>query len=123
MKYRSLEACLVDLERHGQLVRIEDEVDPNLEMAEIHRRVFDRGGPALLFERVKGSPFRAASNLYGTFDRAEFLFRNTLAKVQKVVELKADPALLLKQTSKYLPALLTAWKGLPKRTGFRKSRF
>ena len=63
MAYRSLMDCVLDLEKHGQLQRIQSEVDPNLEMAEIHRRVFDAGGPALLFERVKGSPFKAVSNI------------------------------------------------------------
>jgi UbiD family decarboxylase len=42
--YRSLEECVLDLERNKQLVRIREEVDPNLEMAEIHRRVYQAGG-------------------------------------------------------------------------------
>ena len=67
-------ACLADLERTGQLVRIESEVDPNLEAAEIQRRVYAAGGPALLFTRAKGTPFPMASNLFGTLDRARFLF-------------------------------------------------
>jgi 4-hydroxy-3-polyprenylbenzoate decarboxylase len=66
MAYSSLESCLIDLERNGQLIRIKEEVDPYLEMAAIHHRVHEAGGPALLFERVKGSPFRAASNIFGT---------------------------------------------------------
>ena len=60
MAYSSLEACLLDLEKNGQLVRIKEEVDPYLEMAAIHLRVHEAGGPALLFENVKGSRFRAA---------------------------------------------------------------
>ena len=64
MKYKSMRDCANDLERNGQLKRIKIEVDPNLEMAEIHRRVFDAKGPALLFEKVKGSPFQAISNIY-----------------------------------------------------------
>ncbi|MCB1167124.1 MAG: UbiD family decarboxylase, partial [Leptospiraceae bacterium] len=55
--HRSTAHCIKDLERSGQLVRIQREVDPYLEMAEIHRRVFAAGGPAILFERVKGSDF------------------------------------------------------------------
>ena len=66
MLYRSLEDCLLDLEKNGRLVRIKEEVDPFLEMAAIHLRVHETGGPALLFEHVKGSPFRAASNIFGT---------------------------------------------------------
>ncbi len=54
MSYSSLSACANDLEKNGRLLRIPFEVDPNLEMAEIHRRIYDRQGPAILFERVKG---------------------------------------------------------------------
>ena len=92
MAHKSLRAAAIDLEKHGQLIRIKSEIDPNLEVAEIHRRVFDAKGPALLFENIKGSPFQALSNIYGTFERTDFLFRHTLEKVQKVIELKADPA-------------------------------
>ena len=81
MSYSSLSACANDLERNGRLIRIPFEVDPNLEMAEIHRRIYDRQGPAILFERVKGSPFKAISNLYGTNERVDWIFSNTLPKV------------------------------------------
>ena len=69
MSYRTLRECLADLERTGQLVRIPDEVDARLEAAEIHRRVFEAGGPAILYERVKGCRFPMVSNLFGTLDR------------------------------------------------------
>ena len=52
MSYVSLEECLVDLEKNGQLVRIKEEVDPYLEMAAIHLRVHEASGPALVFENV-----------------------------------------------------------------------
>jgi 4-hydroxy-3-polyprenylbenzoate decarboxylase len=113
MAYSSLKEAALDLERTGQLIRIKQEIDPNLEMAEIHRRVFEAGGPALLFEKVKGSPFPALSNLYGTFERTEFLFRDTLKQVSKVIELKADPANLLKKPTRYLQAPFTALTALP----------
>lgn len=103
----------IDLEKSGQLLRIKSEVDPDLEMAEIHRRVFDQQGPAILFENVKGSPFRAMSNIYGTFDRTEFLFRHTIEKVKKVIELKAQPDRLLKNPLRYLSAPFTAISALP----------
>ena len=92
MSYRSLRECINDLERTGQLVRIPDEVDPHLEAAEIHRRVYDAGGPAILFERVAGCRFPMVSNLFGTIDRARYLFRDTLDGVRRLVELKVDPA-------------------------------
>jgi 4-hydroxy-3-polyprenylbenzoate decarboxylase len=66
MAYASLEQCLLDLEKHQQLVRISQEVAPYLEMASIHLRMYEAQGPAILFENVKGSKFRAASNIYGT---------------------------------------------------------
>jgi len=53
MNYSSLEECIIDLEKHGHLVRIREEVDPYLEMAAIHLKVYEAGGPALLFENVK----------------------------------------------------------------------
>jgi 4-hydroxy-3-polyprenylbenzoate decarboxylase len=118
MAYRSLRAAANDLERTGQLVRIREEVDPNLEIAAIHRRVFDAGGPALLFEKVKGSPFQALSNLYGTFDRTRFLFRKWLEKVQKVIELKAAPARLMQKPFRYLSAPFTALRALPRHRRF-----
>lgn len=119
MSYHSLESAALDLEKHGQLLRITAEVDPDLEMAEIHRRVFEVGGPALLFEKVKGSPFRALSNLYGTFERTEWLFRHSLEKVQKVIQLKADPTAALRQPLKYASAPFTALTALPMKQRFR----
>ena len=113
--YKSLRQAAQDLDQHGQLLRISEEVDPNLEMAEIHRRVFAAGGPAILFENVKGSPFQALSNLYGTKERTDFLFRKTLPKVKKVVELKADPANFAKAPLRYAGAPFTALSALPRK--------
>src|SRR5436853_3107602 len=65
----------VDLLRHeNDLVSIDVEVDPYLEVAEIHRRVIERGGPVLLFNRVKGSRFPIVTNLFGTAKRIELAF-------------------------------------------------
>ncbi len=113
MPYNSLEACLLDLERHGHLVRIREEVDPHLEMAAIHLRTYAAGGPALLFERVKGSRFRAASNIFGTLDRSRFIFRDTLSAVQKLIRLKDDPLAALKHPLQNAGAGLAALKALP----------
>ncbi len=62
------------LRREKQLLVIDEEVDPNLEIAEIHRRVIERQGPALLFTRVKGSDFPVVTNLFGTAKRLELAF-------------------------------------------------
>jgi len=111
--YNSLREVVNDLEKNGMLLRIKQEIDPNLEAAEIHRQVYDTGGPAIYFEKIKGSPFPALSNLYGTVDRTEYLFRNTIPKIKKVIELKADPSRILKSPLKYLSTPLTALAALP----------
>jgi len=116
MRYTSLRQAANDLDKHGMLLRIQEEVDPNLEMAEITRQVFDRKGPAILFERVKGSPFQAISNLYGTFERTAFLFRGTLDQVKRVIELKKDPTAFLKNPLRYWKAPATALSALPLRS-------
>ena len=113
--YKSLRECLLDLDRHGHLVRISAEIDPCLEMAEIQRRVYAAQGPAIWFEQVKGSPFPAASNLFGTMDRARFLFRSTLERVKRIVRIKADPAQAWRAPRTLLSAPFTAWKSLPRR--------
>ena len=113
MAYNSMEACLLDLERTGQLIRIKEETDPNLQMAAIHLRVHEAGGPALLFENVKGSKYRAASNIFGTLERSRFIFRDTLAVVQQLIDLKSNPIEGLKHPIQNLNAGLAALKALP----------
>lgn len=113
MNYPSLESCLIDLENNGQLIRIKEEVDPYLEMASIHLRVYEAGGPALLFENVKGTKFRAASNIFGTVERSKFLFRDTFKLVQQLIELKDDPVKALKHPFQNFKTGLAALKALP----------
>ncbi len=60
---------LILLEKKGQLKRIKQPVDPDLELAAISDRVLGLGGPALLFENVIGSDIPVAINLLGTVDR------------------------------------------------------
>src|SRR5262249_52841373 len=72
--HRNLRSFLDLLSREKDLVTIEAEVDPDLELAEIHRRVIEQGGPALLFRRVKGSRFTVVTNLFGTARRIELAF-------------------------------------------------
>ena len=99
MGYSSLEKCVTDLEKHGHLVRITEEVNPELEMAAIHLRVFENNGPALLFENVNGSKYRAVSNLFGSVERSRFMFRDSIETVKRLVELKGDPSLFMKNPS------------------------
>ncbi|MGI8732552.1 MAG: UbiD family decarboxylase [Pyrinomonadaceae bacterium] len=72
--HRNLRTFLELLTREKESVTIEAEVDPYLEAAEIHRRVIDQGGPALLFKRVKGSAYPVVTNLFGTARRIELAF-------------------------------------------------
>jgi UbiD family decarboxylase len=83
----NLRSFLDLLARENDLVQIEAEVDPYLELAEIHRRVIERGGPALLFKRVKGSRYPVTTNLFGTARRIERAFGvKPEALVREVVE-------------------------------------
>ena len=113
MAYSSLEECLLDLEKNGQLLCIKEEVDPYLEMASIHLRVYAAGGPAILFEKVKGSKFRAASNIFGTLQRSEFIFRNTLLHVRNLIDLKNNPVEAIKKPLKNIATLAAGFKALP----------
>lgn len=72
--HANLRSFLDLLRRENDLLTVEAEVDPYLEVAEIHRRVIERGGPALLFTRVKGSTFPVVTNLLGTPKRIELAF-------------------------------------------------
>jgi 4-hydroxy-3-polyprenylbenzoate decarboxylase len=115
MAHRNLHECLADLERVGQLRRIDAEVDAALLAGAIQRRVFQARGPALLFTRVKDCAFPMAANLFGTLERVHFLFRDTLRSVERLFQLKADPMEGLKhplRSASLLPALLHT---LPKR--------
>ena len=69
MGYRTLADCIADLQSAGQLVRIEEEIDPYLEAAEIQRRVYAAQGPAIYYARVRGTQFPMVSNLFGTLER------------------------------------------------------
>ncbi len=75
-KLDDLRSYLEVLKKEHQLLVIDEEVDPALEIAEIHRRIIAAGGPALLFTRVKGSDFPVTTNLFGTGKRLELAFGN-----------------------------------------------
>jgi 4-hydroxy-3-polyprenylbenzoate decarboxylase len=66
---RDLRGFIKQLEQRGQLRRITALVDPDLEIAEIAQRMLQKGGPALLFENVKGSSHAVAVNMMGTVER------------------------------------------------------
>ena len=115
MGYRDLAACLLDLDVHGELVTIEQEIDPNLEAAAIQRRVYEAGGPALLFRRVKGCSFPMVGNLFGTKARTRLIFSDTLEAVRHLVELKVTPPALLRRPWRYRDVPAAALHLLPRK--------
>lgn len=118
MSYPSLEAALQDLEKHGMLLRVGEEVSPDLLMPKMAEIATKESMPALLFEHVKGSPFRAAANIFGTMERAHFLFRDTWKKAETAIAFHADPISILKH-----PARLATLPGIGISALPRKSLF
>ncbi|HJV65760.1 MAG TPA: UbiD family decarboxylase [Geomonas sp.] len=114
MGYKNLQSCVKDLERTGALKRIDVELSSNLEIGSIQRRVYQAGGPALLFTRVKGSSFPMLGNLFGTLERTRYIFRDTLKAVERLVQLKIDPRSALKEPASLLSAIPAAYHLLPK---------
>lgn len=93
------------LQKANDLLVIDTQVDPHLEIAEIHRRVIARSGPALLFTNVKGSTFPVITNLFGTNQRLAMAFgKRPLDFVKTLVHLveNAMP-----------PSLATLWQARP----------
>jgi len=123
MSYRNLNECILDLEANGHLIRIKEEVDPDLEMAAIHLKVHANGGKAILFEKVKGSKFRAVSNLFGTVERSKFMFRHNFEKMQLMVQLRNNPIAALKKPFKYLSIGIAGLKAFPKKGSFSSAGF
>ncbi|MBU8909860.1 MAG: UbiD family decarboxylase [Desulfobacterales bacterium] len=120
MKFLSLKHCIDALEKQGELIKIPGPVDPNLEMAEITRRVFDAHGPAILFENVLNSQFPAVSNLFGTWERTLKIFEPQLTSVKALVDIKSDPGLLVKHPGKLLKAAPALLHSLPLKTSSPK---
>lgn len=116
MKHRSTRDVVADLRAGGRLIEVTDPVDPRLEIAEIQRRVYANGGPALLFSNVQGCRFPMAGNLFASLDQARYLFRDTLQQVRQLIELKVDPGQLMRRPWRYATAPLTAVRMLPRYT-------
>jgi len=93
---KDLRSYINILRKESDLLEIDVEVDPYLEIAEIHRRVIAQGGPALLFNKVKGSRFPVATNLFGTARRMEISFghraQQFVADLVRAVEVFMPPS-------------------------------
>ncbi|MES9961853.1 MAG: 4-hydroxy-3-polyprenylbenzoate decarboxylase [Sedimenticola sp.] len=109
MKYKDLRDFIGQLEAQGELKRIATEVDPYLEITEICDRTLRAGGPALLFENVKGSDTPLLGNLFGTPRRV------ALGMGEESVEALREVGKLLAQLKEPEPpkGVKDAWEKLP----------
>ena len=108
MAYRDLREFIKKLEKEGELVRVDAEVDPVLEITEIADRVGKAGGPALLFERPKGSKFPVAINLLGSERRVNLALEvdrleDVAARIESFLDFQSPKGLFDK--IKMLPKL------------------
>lgn len=92
---KDLQEFIALLRRENELREIECEVDPYLEAAEVHRRVIAEGGPAILFQNIKGAAFPLVTNLFGTEKRIELAFgkkpENFISRIAKLPETLLPP--------------------------------
>ena len=120
MKYQDLRDFLKQLEAQGELKRVTVEVDPYLEMTEIADRTLKAGGPALLFENVKGHSMPVLANLFGTPDRvAKGMGQESLSALRDVGTLLAylkepEPPAGFKDALSKLPLLKKVLSMAPK---------
>ncbi len=115
MGYQSLQQCVDDLQRQGELVRIDAPISANLEAAAIQRRVVAAGGPALLFTNVVDCRFPLLANLFGTRERMRLIFRDGLESISQLVQLRSDPQQLLRRPWHYRRVPLVGLSLLPKK--------
>ena len=119
MAYKTLQQCISDLDKKGELKIISEEVNPELDIASIHLDEFAKGGKAMLFENIKGSKFRAVSNLFGTLERSRFMFRGNLQIVKDLIDIKTNPIFLFKKPAKALFTVLNGIFSIPKKVRFK----
>ncbi len=115
MSHRSTRQVVDDLRKNDRLIEIDEPLSTHLEIAEVQRRVYSNGGPAILFANPIGSPFPMVSNLFGSLEQARFLFRRTIDLVRRAIELKIDPNQLFMRPWRYATAPWTAWTMLPRK--------
>ncbi len=120
MSFADLRAFIKELEIQGKLKRITAEVSADLEVTEISDRVLRQGGPALLFENVKGHDMPMLTNLFGTADRiAMGMGRDSSAELSEIGELLAylkepEPPKGLKDAYNKFPLLKQVLNMAPK---------
>ena len=115
MAFKDLHEFVAVLENKGLLHRVTTLVDPVLEITEITDRISKKGGPALLFERVKGSPYPVLINAFGSFERMSLALGvqqldEIGARISKMLELQDLTGSLLDKM-KFLPRLAEMGSG------------
>jgi UbiD family decarboxylase len=86
--HKNLRSFIETLRKEDDIIEVNAEVDPYLEIAEIHRRVIEAQGKALLFKRVKNSKYPVITNLFGTNKRIDLAFgKKPQELVKKAVEM------------------------------------
>lgn len=117
MQFDSLQQFVRFLEEKQELVRISCEVDPSLEITEIADRMVKKRGPALLFEKVKGSPFPLLINTYASRKRMSWAlgvedFEEHAARIRNLV--RTQPPQSFWDKLKVLPKLFEIARSMPK---------
>ena len=119
MGYKSLHQCISDLDKKGEIKRVSEEADPNLEMASIHLDEFSQDSKAVLFENVKGTRYKAVSNLFGSLERSRYMFRDSLQIVKDLINIRTNPQYIFKHPFRTLLTLLNGIYALPKKVCFK----
>lgn len=119
MTYKSLHKCISDLEKKGEIRNVYEEMNPDLDMATMHLDEFANGGKAILFENIKGSKYKAVSNLFGTLERSKFMFRDSLQIVKELINIKTNPISAFKNPVKAISTILNGIYALPKKVRFK----
>src|SRR5258708_30110750 len=117
MAYADLRDFIRALEKHGELKRIPFEVDPHLEITEFADRSVKSGGPALLFEKPKGSDIPVLINAFASEKRMQIALEvssvdEIAARITELLEMRAPEGLLGKL--KMLPKLAEMGAIFPK---------
>ena len=117
MPYKDLQEFLVKLEHLGELRRIDVELDPHLEIAEVTDRVSKKRGPALCFEKPKGKRFPVVTNVFGSFTRINLALESENldalgSRIDEYLELEKPDSLIKKL--KLIPKLARLANIFPK---------
>ena len=119
MAYKSLQQCINDLYDHGYLKLINKESNPELDMASIHLDEFAKNGKAIFFTKIKGTKFKAVSNLFGSVSRSKFMFRDSLQTVKDLIEIKINPLVAFRKPFHTFLTALNIIYAIPKKVKFK----